>query len=445
MHYSEWHCSSRPGERSFQACKPGGGKRGQMVKSIGCVFLLLTLLTGPAWQKPAASSIALQPPSQPIPSFFFGLHIHQAGGATPWPPFPVFAWRLWDADVSWTFLQPQRDEWNFKSLDRYSELAGQNHTEIMLTLGYTPRWAASRPDEVSTSGMPGVASPPANIGAWRDYVRTVATRYKGKIHVYEIWNEANLPGYYSGTVSEMVTLAKEAYIVLKEIDSTNIVVSPAVEGGGSSVRWLDDFLSHGGGNYCDVIGHHFYVSPEPPEAMLKDIDEVKQSLKRHRVNKPVWNTESGWFTNKTFVDDEERTGYLARAYLLAWAAGIERFYWYAYDNYLMSLPLTLPDRRTLNPAGRAYATLQSWLINSRLKSCVRDAGFSWTCVLARPDGSTAWITWTSAKPGTRAVPDGCCRNMEIHYLDGRVESGDRAKSLAVGSAPVLIADKKSRQ
>jgi hypothetical protein len=382
------------------------------------------------------------PPSRPVPTVFFGLHIHQAGGATPWPPFPVFAWRLWDAEVSWNFLQPQRNEWNSKLLDRYVDLATQHNAEIALTLGYTPRWAASRPDEVSSSGMPGVASPPADLGAWREYVRTIATRYKGKIHVYEIWNEANLSGYFSGTLREMVMLAKEAFTILKEVDSTNIVISPAVQGGGWNVNWLDDFLSLGGGNYCDVIGYHFYVSPKPPEAMLNVIDEVREALKRHGINKPVWNTESGWSMEKAFADDDERSGYVARAYLIAWAGGIERFYWYAYDNYTWtSLPLTLPDRRNLNAAGKAYAVLQSWLINSRIRSCTRDVGHFWTCIVSRPNGSTAWIVWAGAEPDVRPAPDGCCRNMEVRYLDGRFELRGQSKSIPVGPAPVLIEEK----
>lgn len=402
--------------------------------------LLALTFVSPTTSEPQL--IRLQGPTNPVPGLFFGLHIHQAGSSTPWPPFPVFAWRLWDASVTWNYLQARPDQWNFKLLDKYVELAEQHHTEILLTLGYTPQWAASRPEEVSSSGMHGVASHPADVSTWREYVRNVATRYKGRIHIYEIWNEANLSGYYSGTVEQMVTLAKEAYTVLKEVDKSNTVISPSGMGLGSNIVWLDDFLK-GGGKYCDVIAYHFYVTPAQPERMLNVIQEVKEVLRRHGINKPLWNTESGWSMDKKFVGDDERMGYLARAYILNWAAGIERFYWYAYDNYTWtSLPLTLPDRRTLNSAGKAYGTLQSWLIGSHLESCERDQAAFWTCRLIRKDGSTAWIMWASAQSGGSSVPQGCCRNMEVHYLDGRLEVLGNMSTVVLGAAPVLVEDKK---
>ena len=411
---------------------------------IFCQVTLLLLLSQGGCEEGSCLSRVLYGPSKPIPPQFFGLHIHQAGRATPWPPFPVHAWRLWDAEVTWNFIQPQAGQWNFELLDQYVDLAARHHSEILLTFGYTPRWAASRPDEVSSSKMLGVASHPSDLRAWSEYVRTIATRYKGKIHVYEIWNEANLPGYYSGTVSQMATLSKAAYKILKEVDRENIVVSPAAQGGGANVRWLDHFLSQGGDRYCDVIGYHFYVTPKPPEVMLKTIGEVKQSMERHGVVKPIWNTESGWSMDKTFLNDDERMGYVARAFILAWAAGIERFYWYAYDNYTWtSLPLTLPDRQTPNAAGIAYATLQSWLINSRLKSCAADGGYFWTCILSKADGSTAWIMWASGADGVRSLPDGCCNNMEVQYLDGRSEMRGRSKSVFLGSAPILIEEQRT--
>jgi hypothetical protein len=374
-----------------------------------------------------------------VPSKFFGLHIHQATGATPWPPFPVFAWRLWDSDVAWSHLQPSEDQWNFDVLDRYVELAEENDAEILLTLGHTPRWAASRPEEVSVSGALGAGSDPKDLRLWREYIQKVATRYEGRIHLYEIWNEPNMRGSYTGTISQMVALAREAYSVIKDVDSTNIVVSPSAAGGGTDLQWLEAFLSQGGGKYCDVIGYHFYVTPAPPEAMVNVIDDVKKLLVRYGIRKAIWNTESGWAGGRRFVDDEQRMGYLARAYILNWAAGVERFYWYAYDNYHWStLPLTLPDHRTVTAAGKAYASLQSWLINSRIKSCSGSPDGAWRCELVSAKGVQAWILWSSKSASPSPVRVDCCKYGRIYHLDGRSELTDVATGLHVGTAPILV-------
>ncbi len=58
-------------------------------------------------------------------------------------------------------------------------------------------------------------------------MRTVATRYKGVIHSYEIWNEPNLKGTFTGDTKAMLELSRSAYQVLKSVDPTIIVVSPA--------------------------------------------------------------------------------------------------------------------------------------------------------------------------------------------------------------------------
>jgi len=338
-------------------------------------------------------------------------------------------------------LQPKPHEWNFTLLDKYVDLAERHHTEILLTLGYLPRWAASRPDEASSPGGLGAASNPADIEAWREYVRKVATRYRNRIHVYEIWNEANLPGYYSGTISQMMALAREAYSILKEVDGNNLVVSPSAMGGSSNLRWLDDFLAQGGGEYCDIIGYHFYVTPGPPEAMLNLIAQVKQILDRRHVYKRVWDTETGWASGKQFADDDERMGYLARSYILAWASGIDRLYWYAYDNYNWStLPLTLPDGRTLNAAGTALENLQSWLVNVRLQSCSHNARGLWTCEIIEQNRMPGLILWSTSQETVPATLSLRFKNPHLHHLNGRTDSWNGHSDLNVGPSPILIDD-----
>jgi beta-glucosidase/6-phospho-beta-glucosidase/beta-galactosidase len=41
---------------------------------------------------------------------------------------------------------------------------------------------------------------------WRTFVRAVATRYKGQIEAYEIWNEPNLKMFWTGSVEQLVTI-----------------------------------------------------------------------------------------------------------------------------------------------------------------------------------------------------------------------------------------------
>ncbi len=122
----------------------------------------------------------------------------------------------------------------------------------------------------------------------------VATRYKGVIHNYEIWNEPNVKGTFTGSPQAMLELSRAAYRILKSVDPTITVVSPAATAD-DGVSWLGEYLQKGGCAYADVIGYHFYVTPEPPEAMIPLIKKVDATIRRHDCeNKPLWNTESGW-------------------------------------------------------------------------------------------------------------------------------------------------------
>src|SRR5262249_48148318 len=167
--------------------------------------------------------------------------------------------------------------------------------------------------------------------------------------------------------------------------------------------WLDDYLRRGGAQYADVIGYHFYVAPAEPEAMVAMIRDVQQVLGRHGVTEPVWNTESGWLIPSRqksvmprggqglysrIINEEEAAAFVVRACILNWASGVERLYWYAWDNYLMGL--VEPDGRTVKPAGRAYEHVQEWMTGARIREGQAGSGARWGCHGTRAGGDGAW-------------------------------------------------------
>ena len=359
------------------------------------IALLFALITIPLAFTTDKSQLV--PPSTPIAPSFFGMHIHHmvspngTDPLTPWPNIIVPEWRLWDARVTWPDLEPTKGQWRFDNLDKSLKLAETHNTEVLMTLGLTPRWASARPEEPAT--QPGVAAEPKDLEDWRTFVRTVATRYKGRIHAYEIWNEPNVKKFWSGTTDRLLALTREAHNIIKSIDPMAIIVSPSAAGT-DGTPWLSEFLSKGGGQFVDVIGYHFYVFPESPEAMVPLIRQVRQILLNNGAgDKPLWNTESGWAKPKPFPSQALAASYLARAYILNWAAGVRRFYWYAWDNHgWVSLETTEQDSRTLTPAGRAYGVIQNWLVGARLDWCNNDTGGTWICQLTRNE-EPEWIVW----------------------------------------------------
>ncbi|MFN3717089.1 MAG: GH39 family glycosyl hydrolase [Thiobacillus sp.] len=408
----------------------------------------------------SACAIQTIPAPGPVPANYFGMHLHRtvvpqpwmADGdrLTPWPDVKFGSWRLWDAYVAWPNLEPEKGHWKFATLDKYVAMASLAKVDVLLPLGLSPPWASVRPGEAS-SYKPGNAAEPRDLEDWRNYVRTVATRYKGRVRAYEIWNEPNLKGFYSGSPETMVQMARIAYETLKAIDPEIIVVSPSATGDGRNPEWLDNYLAKGGGQYADVIGYHFYVPKDSPEAMLPVIKKVQQIMQKQGVaDKPLWNTETGWWiANKTTtrrigaagadwrnLDDGQAAAYVARALILSWSAGVSRIYWYAWDNHDMGL-IDASDK-SVKPAGRAFAQTREWMLGAIFKNCI-DTDALWVCELSMANGGKARLVWRqSGSDQEWSVPTAWAAR-QAEMLNGEMrELSPGTATLLLGQSPVLV-------
>jgi len=405
------------------------------------VHLAFIVVVGGWAQLAGSPDLALSPSSDPIPQTYFGMHIHRATTTTEWPSVPFGSWRLWAAAVNWLKLQPGRGVWEFGTLDRCLDLAQKHHVPIILTLGRTPQWASARPEETAGSPRnpaPGGAAPPKNLSDWQNYVRILATRYKGRIEAFEIWNEPNLKNFYSGSPEEMITLAREAYSIIKEVDPSALVVSPSAVGP-TGAAWMDRYFELGGAKYADIVGYHFYSGAAEPEAMLVRIREVQGVMAKYKVNKPLWDTENGccFPVPKSFKSDREKSAYVARAYILDWAAGVRRLYWYAWDNQELSIPFTESDDIHTLPAALAYTEIEQWLLGARMRSCGQDRRGTWMCQLSLNSRHRAWILWNPGGHVEFEVPKAWGVGF-LKQLDQEKRSFDRTAKVDVDFSPVLL-------
>ncbi|MGI8959264.1 MAG: GH39 family glycosyl hydrolase [Bryobacteraceae bacterium] len=383
----------------------------------------------------------LIPPQQIVPETDFGMQIHgieiprpNTGKVTPWPSVRFAAWRLHDAGVTWRDLEPKKGEFQFARLDRYVALAEQKHVAVLLPLVSTPAWASSRPHEDLRNTPKGSAAEPLQAEDWRNFVRTVVERYRGRIEAYEIWNEPNVRMFWTGSVDQLVALTRDAYRIIKGIDAAALVVLPSATTE-TGPQYLDAFLRRGGAQYGDVVGYHFYVHANPPEAMAAVAERVKSVLRANNVNKSIWNTEAGWDQPRPFPSDELAAAYVARSYLLLWASGVTRSYWYAWDNHgWVSLEMTESDNVTLKPAAKAYATIEHWLTGAAMRSCKSDAAGNWVCELER-DRTREWIIWNSERQGQFSIPADWRITHTVSLLGPEQRVGGMVQ---IGPCPMLL-------
>lgn len=382
--------------------------------------------------------VTLTAPTQPVAAQLFGMHIHRAIPNATWPTVPFQGWRLHDVDgLFWRQVEPVQNQWDFTTFDAVVALAQQHKVDLLYVLGQTPAWAAAHPDAPSAYGVPGSSSAPANLADWRDYVYTVATRYQGKITAYEIWNEANLSEFYAGDAATLVQMAREAYRILKTVDPSVVVVTPSFA---SDPTWLATYLAAGGGAYTDVMSAHYYLPPTAaPEAMLPLIQQTQQIMLRYgQDHKPLWNTETGFgsFREDVTIAGDQALGYVARAYLVQWLAGVDRFYWYAWDNKnFVGLHLTEADGTTPTAAATAYTKIQAWLNDARLHHCQLDTAQTWSCSLTTASGRSALLVWNPEKPTPYPLPANLKAVDTLNDLPPPPIGADR---IEVGAMPIYL-------
>jgi hypothetical protein len=272
-----------------------------------------------------------------VPPAYFGMHFNRLD--TPWPavaPAKLGAVRVWDADrnldgsgtgAQWAEINPAPGQYDWSGLDARVAAAEARGADVLYTLGgRTPRWASSRPD-VPTPYGPGGCAVPSTAALWQNWVREIATRYRGRIRYWEVWNEPDLDIFYCSPAIDLIEMARLAREVLRQVDPQALLVSPAMSGF-DGAGGLAHFLAGGGAAHIDIVAHHFYV--DAPEDVWQKVRELELLLSRLGLQGlPVWNTEQGWIDLDgpvNMLGEPLASAYVARSLLLNWAYGLKRFY-----------------------------------------------------------------------------------------------------------------------
>lgn len=405
----------------------------------------------------AAAPLTLLPPAGDarFDRAYFGLHVHNEGSARHWPEIGIGSLRLWDADVSWAYLERVQGRFDFRRLDEYLDWARARGVEVLLPLGVTPSWASARPLEDGAYGK-GTAAEPADTDSWRRYVRAVATHAKGRVAAYQVWNEANERIFFSGTPAALAQLMVVAAEEVRSVDPAAKLVAPSAVGLDDRVLWPSRLLRQGTANVTakavDAIAFHLYHSGHPPEAMIAPVQRLRAAQAAAGLGGlPLWNTESGYWMPNVMVDwspDERRNmigedlaaAYLPRDLILARALGVERFFWYAWDGSKMGLISPLTKR--LRAPALAYQQCIRALGGATLQRCTRAASGVWTAQLRGADGAPMQALWLDAAAGveTLRVPTPLVGARRSLLLDGSGDWRSAAAQLELGAAVTLVAE-----
>ena len=117
--------------------------------------------------------------------------------------------------------------------------------------------------------------------------------------MFQIWNEANVKGFWSGTPQQMADLTKAAHDVVDDGRAAADLVAPALVTRLTGQRaWIDEFYAtrvDGApvADFVDVVSLQLYPDAEgTPESSMELLDgRCGQCSAGTACDKPIWNTE----------------------------------------------------------------------------------------------------------------------------------------------------------
>jgi len=293
-----------------------------------------------------------------ISKSFFGADFN---GSKVWPPTDglnlsanLGGIRLWDDGVKWGQINTASAVYDWTALDKWLDRAQTAGTDVLYTFGDTPQFAAaSTPPGTCLSPGAYSCSPPTDVnkdGTGHDayfqaFVTALVTHAAGRISFYELWNEPDYNGFWTGTQAQLVRMGKDAAAIIRALDPNAKILSPSAHGP-TMATWFDGYVAAGGAPNFDIVNVHMRgqkgTNPTP-EAFLTVWGQVQDELKaRGLTNLPVWDDEHGILKGEGLIDPDMLAGYVARSAILRASVGLQRQYVYTWDS-----PLPMDCRATL--------------------------------------------------------------------------------------------------
>ncbi|HMB90411.1 MAG TPA: glycosyl hydrolase, partial [Rhodothermales bacterium] len=387
--------------------------------------------------------------TEPIPDTLFGMHVNKLGVHNQWPGLGTRIVRLWNTGTDWSDLEPANNAWDFSRgsglrLDMYVNyiLSNEPEASILYTLGVTPQWASASPNSNGFRG-PGSNSAPKEMADWRDYVRTLATRYAGKIRYWELWNEPDYAPHWVGGYANLVEMARIAREELLAADPNNKLVGPGFSAG-QGMRGLEEFLVAGGGAYVDMIGFHWYYSTNP-ESLAPMIDNVRALMRAYGVDdKPLWNTEGAFICNSAAMDCKTFKPTLAqlqsvnaRAMFIMAARGVANFNYHNWESAPWGFGhLVESDFITPTPAAGPFAEARTWARGAKIVDAFRINDLIYAFKLER-NGEIAYVLWATRPDTAINVPSAWDVN-RVRVVTGNEAALPTTRQLVLGIKPILL-------
>lgn len=387
--------------------------------------------------------------STTIPPQYFGISAHnEVLYGTPWPTMPIYGMRLWDTASGWGQINSAKGVYDWTTLDLWTAAAAAHGDQLIYTFGMTPTFASSGPNDDTCDYGTGFCYPPDDLNSdgtgtdqhFIDFVSAIA-QHAPSITLWEMWNTPHDTFQWKGTDAQLVRMTQDANTYIKKYIPTALIISPAngqlnysYPGGNCTMAdKMGGYLAAGMGKYIDIVALHTYYTTVP-EDIVPVVQCYLSTMATYNVSSlPLWSTEGAWGFNIDLPGANNQAGFVARLYLLLWSSGVQRHYWYSWDDLNTG---TLSADGVPNSVGTSYTQVESWMSGRTMSTlCAQASSGIWTCGLTGSNGYAAQAVWHPGGNKTYTPP-----SQFTNYLDltGKQHSITKGATVTVGVEPVLL-------
>ncbi len=218
----------------------------------------------------------------------------------------------------WDGIEGAEDTYDWLFWDDYVRTAVDEHGITLIPyIMYTPKWVSTNQDDNYYW-----RSPPTDYEEFGEFVYDLVSRYKDRIHSWELWNEPDIEWYWTGDPEGLARMIRIGAEAVRRADPNATIVLGGIAGSPDFIRTL--FKDHGVSPFVDVVNMHNYYETwhnDPIEQMGDYIRRVDEVVEQYGDGQPLWMAEVGYSSvrNGSHVSDDY-TAYYAYEHTDAYQA-----------------------------------------------------------------------------------------------------------------------------
>jgi polysaccharide biosynthesis protein PslG len=218
-------------------------------------------------------------------------------------------WEQIEPTAKGDYVDPTYGGSTWSKFDDIVDRAQALGLQVVLRLDTSPRWALP-------PGAPDGLGPPIRYTDYWDFVEAVATRYRGRVLAYQVWNEPNLSIEWGGrapSAADYARLLAGASERIKRADPNALVLMAALAptltedaSARNDLLYLQELYDAGARGSVDALTVQAYGlrgGPDDPRVDRSDVTFSRPRLVREVMlrngdaDHPLWATEVGWNVN----------------------------------------------------------------------------------------------------------------------------------------------------